>query len=57
MELKAVKALEPIFEAQLLTYMRLLDSPKGVLINFNCMSIFHGGQKTLVSDMYRMLLE
>lgn len=56
-ELKAVKAFEPIFEAQLLTYMRLLDSPKGVLINFNCMSIFHGGQKTLVSDKYRMLLE
>lgn len=56
-ELKAVKAFEPIFEAQLLTYMRLLGSSKGVLINFNCMSIFHGGQKTLVSDKYRMLLE
>jgi GxxExxY protein len=56
-ELKAAKSIEPIFEAQLLTYMSLLDSPKGVLINFNCMSIFHGGQKTLVSSKYRMLLE
>ncbi len=56
-ELKAVKAFEPIFEAQVLTYMRLLDSPKGILINFNCMSIFHGGQKTLVGDKYRILTE
>lgn len=31
-ELKATKTIEPIFEAQLLTYMKLLDSPKGVLI-------------------------
>lgn len=56
-ELKATKTIEPIFEAQLLTYMKLLDSPKGVLINFNCMNIFHGGQKTLVSDKYRKLPE
>ncbi len=56
-ELKAAKAIEPIFEAQLLTYMKLLDSPKGVLINFNCTNIFHEGQKTLVNSLYRELQE
>ncbi|WP_343748879.1 GxxExxY protein [Fluviicola sp.] len=56
-ELKASKAIEPLFEAQLLTYMKLLGSPKGVLINFNCTSIFREGQKTLVNSLYRELQE
>lgn len=34
-ELKAVETLLPIFHAQLLTYMKLLQKPKGLLINFN----------------------
>ena len=34
-ELKAVKTLEPIHEAQLLTYMRLTGCKVGLLINFN----------------------
>jgi GxxExxY protein len=34
-ELKAVKELEPIHEAQLLTYMRLTGCRVGLLINFN----------------------
>ena len=33
-ELKSVTELVSIFEAQLLTYMKLLKSPKGILINF-----------------------
>lgn len=56
-ELKATKKIEPIFEAQLLTYMKLLKSPKGILINFNCTNIFREGQKTLVNERYRMLSE
>ena len=35
LELKAVKKLEPIHEAQLLSYMRLLECRVGLLINFN----------------------
>ena len=34
-ELKTVKALEPIHEAQLLTYMKLTGRKVGLLINFN----------------------
>ena len=34
-ELNAVKALEPIHEAQLLTYLKLTGCSVGLLINFN----------------------
>ncbi|MBN2646321.1 MAG: GxxExxY protein [Thiotrichales bacterium] len=34
-ELKAVEATLPIHHAQLLTYMKLTNKPKGLLINFN----------------------
>ncbi len=51
-ELKAVEALHPLYEAQLLTYMKLLKKPKGLLINFNCTNIFKEGQKTMVNELY-----
>jgi len=35
LELKSVKALEPIHEAQLLTYLRLSGKKVGLLMNFN----------------------
>lgn len=54
-ELKAVDAMNKIFEAQLLTYMKLLQKPKGILINFNCTNIFKEGQKTLVNEFYKSL--
>ena len=38
-ELKAVEELIPLYQAQLLTYLRLLKKPKGLLINFNCINI------------------
>ena len=44
-ELKAVDGLLPIHEAILLTYMRMLEKPKGVLINFNCTNIYKNDQK------------
>lgn len=34
-ELKAVQRLDPVFEAQVLTYMRLTGAPVGLLINFH----------------------
>ncbi|MBC7827299.1 MAG: GxxExxY protein [Chitinophagaceae bacterium] len=54
-ELKAIDGLLPIHEAILFTYMRMLQKPKGILINFNCTNIFKSGQKTLVNDIYAAL--
>lgn len=52
-ELKAVEFILPIHEAQLLTYMKLLDAPKGILINFNVVNLFKDGQKTYVNELFR----
>lgn len=54
-ELKSVQELTNVYEAQLLTYMKLLKAPKGVLINFNCNNIFKEGQKTFVNEFFREL--
>ena len=54
-ELKSVTEINPIFDAQLLTYMNLLKVPIGLLINFNVKNIFYEGQKTMVNEYYRML--
>ena len=47
-ELKAVSAIHPIHEAQLLTYMRLTGCKVGLIINFNVRAIKDGGIKRLV---------
>ncbi|MBI2722921.1 MAG: GxxExxY protein [Bacteroidetes bacterium] len=54
-ELKAVNEMNTLFDAQLLTYMKLLKAPKGLLLNFNCSNIFSNGQKTLVNEYFRDL--
>ena len=56
-ELKAVETIMPVHEAQLLTYMKLLKAPMGLMINFNCTHIFKEGQKTYVNELYRNLSE
>lgn len=56
-ELKCVQEFHPVHEAQLLTYMKLLQCPKGILINFNCTNIFREGQKTMVNEYYSKLKE
>lgn len=56
-ELKAVESILPIHEAQILTYMKLLNVPKGLMINFNSVHIFKQGQKTYVNELYRNLPE
>ena len=55
LEIKAVDGLLPIHEAQLMTYLKLLNSPKGLLVNFNSVNIFHHGQKTIVTEDFRNL--
>jgi GxxExxY protein len=54
-ELKAIEGILPVHHAQVLTYMKLLKKPKGILINFNCTNIFKEGQKTFVNEYYTAL--
>jgi GxxExxY protein len=56
-ELKAIEKVLPIHEAQLLTYMKLLEVPMGLIINFNVTHIFKEGQKSYVNELYRYLEE
>lgn len=56
-ELKAIEQLIALHGFQVLTYMKLLKLPKGVLINFNCTNIFSHGQRTYVNEIYRALPE
>ena len=56
-ELKAQDCLLPIHDAVLLSYMRMLEKPKGILINFHCLNIFKEGQKTLVNNLFSLLPE
>lgn len=48
-ELKVVKELAPIHEAQLMTYMRLTDCNVGLLINFNVTKLKDGIRRMTLS--------
>lgn len=41
-ELKAVEALHPVHEAQVITYLKLTGCPAGLLINFNAVLLKDG---------------
>lgn len=48
LELKAVEKILPIHKAQLMSYMKLLDVPLGLLVNFH--------EMRLVDGIHRMML-
>ncbi|WP_442955349.1 GxxExxY protein [Pedobacter terrae] len=54
-EFKAVESVAPIHVAQLLTCMKLLKLPLGLMINFNCLHIFSEGQKTYANERYESI--
>ncbi len=54
-ELKAVTDMHPIFDATLLSYMKHLKVPKGILLNFHVRNIFRDGQKSFVNEFYAAL--
>jgi len=56
-ELKAMEGILPVHEAQLLTYMKLLQKAKGILINFNCANIVKEGTKQMVNEYFSSLPE
>jgi GxxExxY protein len=47
-EAKAVTKILPIHKAQLLSYMKLLDIPIGLLINFNEMKVIDGVHRLIL---------
>lgn len=53
-ELKASENLHPVYEAQLLSYMRLLEKPQGLLINFFTDNISKS-VKPMVNDIFQNL--
>ena len=55
-ELKAVESLLPVHEAQLLTYMKLLKKPQGLLINFYTHNIARS-LKPMVNEFFGELPE
>lgn len=54
-ELKSAITLAPIHKAQLLTYMKLLNAPKGILYNFNVVNLYKEGQRTYVNHIFKNL--
>ncbi len=40
----------PIFKAQLITYLKLLHKPKGLLINFNTLNISKSIESVVTPD-------
>ena len=56
-ELKAIEGILPVHEAQILTYMKLLEVPKGLMLNFNVENLYYDGQKTYVNEIFQNLPE
>lgn len=48
-EIKAVETVLPVHKAQLLSYMKLLDVPIGLLINFNVLKLTDGVSRLILS--------
>ena len=48
LELKAVQDILPIHKAQLMSYMKLLDVPLGLLVNFNVLKLIDGVSRLIL---------
>jgi GxxExxY protein len=55
-ELKAVENILPVHEAQLLTYMKLLEKPQGLLMNFYSENLTRS-LKPMVNEYFKKLPE
>ncbi|HOW30726.1 MAG TPA: GxxExxY protein [Bacteroidales bacterium] len=53
-ELKAVDIMLPLFQAQLLSYLRMAEKPKGLLINFHAENIVNQ-MIPLVTERFALL--
>jgi GxxExxY protein len=52
-EIKAVQDIVPIHKAQLLSYMKLLDVPLGLILNFHAMRMVDGVARLMLPDANR----
>jgi GxxExxY protein len=52
-EVKAVDRLHPVHTAQVVTYLKLMDVPLGLLINFNVSLLKNGVRRVEHPDIYR----
>lgn len=48
LELKAVEKVMPVHKAQLLSYMKLLDAPLGLIINFHSSRLIDGVSRLIL---------
>ena len=55
-ELKAIEIIHPVYEAQLLTYMKLLKKPQGLLVNFFTDNITKS-MKPFINEYFKSLPE
>ncbi|HJY62601.1 MAG TPA: GxxExxY protein [Ignavibacteria bacterium] len=53
-ELKTVEKILPVHKAQLLTYLKLAEKPKGLLINFYT-DVINNGIESLVTERFAIL--
>ena len=53
LELKSVQEILPIHKAQLLSYMKLLDVPLGLLINFHAIKLTDGISRMILPGANR----
>jgi GxxExxY protein len=51
-EVKAVEALAPVHQAQLITYLKLTGCPIGLLMNFNTPVLKNGIRRVVHPDLY-----
>jgi GxxExxY protein len=55
-EIKAVEFMNPLYDAQILSYMKLMEKPQGLLINFHSLNI-QAGTKPFVNKIFAALPE
>ncbi len=55
LELKAVQEVIPYFKAKLINHMKLTETPKGILVNFNVLNIMKEGHFTFINKFYTEL--
>ena len=56
-EIKAVERLNPVYQSQVITYLKLTGCPAGLLFNFNATSIRAGMKRLDHPDIYARKLK